>query len=375
MKFIVSSSELLKNLQAIGGVISTNNSLPILDNFLFEVDNDQLTVTVCDLETTMNTTLAVKAEEAGSMAVQARTLMDFLKTLPEQPLTFTINESQSSVEISSSSGKFRMAGYPADEFPKNPELEEDKISVVKMPASVLVDGIQNTLFATAIDEMRPVMSGVYCEFTPEYLRFVATDAHKLVRFTLNDQKADKSSTLILAKKPLNQLKNILMTTSSDVELQFDEKFARFSFDDNVLICRLIDGKYPNYEAVIPKDNHNRLLVDRKAMLNAMRRVSIFSNKTTHQVRIRIEGSELSLTTEDTDFSNEAYERLNCSFNGEDMEIGFNSKFLIEMLSSLDTDEVEFHLNGPNRAGILLPVQKEDSGSDILMLVMPVMFNN
>ncbi|HLV53495.1 MAG TPA: DNA polymerase III subunit beta [Cryomorphaceae bacterium] len=375
MKFIVSSSELLKNLQAIGGVISTNNSLPILDNFLFEVDNDQLTVTVCDLETTMNTTLAVKAEEAGSMAVQARTLMDFLKTLPEQPLTFTINESQSSVEISSSSGKFRMAGYPADEFPKNPELEEDKISVVKMPASVLVDGIQNTLFATAIDEMRPVMSGVYCEFTPEYLRFVATDAHKLVRFTLNDQKADKSSTLILAKKPLNQLKNILMTTSSDVELQFDEKFARFSFDDSVLICRLIDGKYPNYEAVIPKDNHNRLLVDRKALLNAMRRVSIFSNKTTHQVRIRIEGSELSLTTEDTDFSNEAYERLNCSFNGEDMEIGFNSKFLIEMLSSLDTDEVEFHLNGPNRAGILLPVQKEDSGSDILMLVMPVMFNN
>ena len=366
---------MLKNLQAIGGVISTNNSLPILDNFLFEVDNDQLTVTVCDLETTMNTTLAVKAEEAGSMAVQARTLMDFLKTLPEQPLTFTINESQSSVEISSSSGKFRMAGYPADEFPKNPELEEDKISVVKMPASVLVDGIQNTLFATAIDEMRPVMSGVYCEFTPEYLRFVATDAHKLVRFTLNDQKADKSSTLILAKKPLNQLKNILMTTSSDVELQFDEKFARFSFDDSVLICRLIDGKYPNYEAVIPKDNHNRLLVDRKALLNAMRRVSIFSNKTTHQVRIRIEGSELSLTTEDTDFSNEAYERLNCSFNGEDMEIGFNSKFLIEMLSSLDTDEVEFHLNGPNRAGILLPVQKEDSGSDILMLVMPVMFNN
>ena len=375
MKFIVSSSELHKNLQSIGGVLSSNNSLPILDNFLFEVESDRLTVTASDLETTMTSTLSVKAEDSGTMAIQAKLLMEFLKTLPEQPLTFTIDRDSGSVEVSSSSGKFRMAGFPGDEYPKNPELSEDDTTTVTMPSDVLVEAIQNTLFATAVDEMRPVMSGVFCEFSDEYLRFVATDAHKLVRFTRLDQSADNTASLILAKKPLTQLKNILATTTSDVELRFDGKFARFAFDEKVLMCRLIDGKYPNYEAVIPTDNPNKLLVDRKGLLNAMRRVSIFSNKTTHQVRVRIQGSELSLTTEDMDFSNEAYERLNCSFDGEDMEMGFNSRFLIEMLSNLDSEEVEFQLNGPNRAGILVPVQKEETNSDILMLVMPVMYNN
>lgn len=373
MKFIVTGTELLKQLQAIGGVLSANNSLPILDNFLFEVESDLLTVSASDLETTMITKVAVKAEETGSIAVPARTLMDYLKTLPEQPLTFTIDEATRAVEISSSFGKIRMAGYPSDEFPKNPEM--DDVSTVVFPAEILVDAVQHTLFAAAVDDMRPVMSGVYCEFTDEYLRFVATDAHKLVRFTRLDKAADQTASFIIPKKPLGQLKNVLAGTSSDVKVEFSDKHVRFEFDDNVLICRLIDGKYPNYEAVIPKDNPNRMLIERKALLNSMRRVSIFANKTTHQVRLRIQGSELSLSAEDTDFANEAYERLTCSYDGEDMEIGFNSRFLIEMLNNLDTDEVEFQLSGTNRAGILVPVQKEDTKEDLLMLVMPVMLNN
>lgn len=372
MKFIVTGTELLKHLQVIGGVLSTNNSLPILDNFLFEVDSETLTVSASDLETTMITRVPVKAEEKGTMAIPARTLLDYLKTLPEQPLTFTIDEETHAVEISSSFGKIRMAGYPGDEFPKNPEMED--VTKVDIASEVLSDAIQHTLFAASSDDMRPVMSGVFCEFSEEYLRFVATDAHKLVRFTRLDKSAERPASFIIPKKPLNQLKSVLGGTSSDVELEFSDKHLRFSIDDHLVICRLIDGNYPNYEAVIPKDNPNRMLVERKSLLNSLRRVSIFANKTTHQVRLRIQGSELSLSAEDLDFSSEAHERLTCSYDGEDMEIGFNSRFLIEMLNNLDTTEVEFHLSGSNRAGILVPVQKEDSQEDLLMLVMPVMLN-
>ncbi len=372
MKFIITSTDLLKRLQTVSGVLTTNNTLPILDNFLFELDTDRLTISASDLETTMITSVDVKSDEKGAIAVPARLLLDYLKTLPEQPLTFTIDEATLGVEISSSYGKSKLAGFAADEFPKNPEMEDP--SGVTVASEVILEAIQKTIFATGNDDLRPVMSGMFCEFSSDELRFVATDAHKLVRYTRRDAKADNTASFIVPKKPLNLLKSILAATAADINMEFDGKNLKISFEDNILIARLIDGKYPNYEAVIPKDNPNRMLVGRMALLGSVRRVSIFSNKTTHQVRLRISGSELSVSAEDLDFSNEANERLACSYEGDDMEIGFNSRFLIEMLTNLDTEDVELQLSAPNRAGILVPVNTDNKDEDILMLVMPVMLN-
>ncbi len=372
MKFIVTSTELLKHLQTVSGVLASNNTLPILDNFLFEIDKDSLTISASDLETTMITHLSVKAEEKGAIAVPARIVLDYLKTLPEQPLTFTIDEASLGIEISSSYGKSKVAGFSADEFPRNPEM--DDASSVTIPSDVISEAIHKTIFATGNDDLRPVMSGIFCEFSKDGLRFVATDAHKLVRYTRTDSKADKNSTFIIPKKPLNLLKGALGNTASDVQMEFNDTNVKISFDDTVMIARLIDGKYPNYEAVIPKDNPNKMLVERTALLGSIRRVSIFSNKTTHQVRLRIGGSELSVSAEDLDFANEANERLTCSYEGDDMEIGFNSRFLIDMLNNLDTADVQLQLSAPNRAGILVPMGSDNEGEDILMLVMPVMLN-
>lgn len=372
MKFIVTSTDLLKHLQAISGVLASNNTLPILDNFLFELSTDSLTISASDLETTMITKVAVKAQEEGSIAVPARLLLDYLKTLPEQPLTFTIDEKTLGIEISSSYGKSKLAGFSADEFPKNPEMED--ASSVTVPSEVLFEAIQKTIFATGNDDLRPVMSGIFCEFSKDELRFVATDAHKLVRYARTDAKADRTASFIVPKKPLNLLKSILSSTTSNITMDFTGSNLKLSFDDHTVIARLIDGKYPNYEAVIPKDNPNKMLVNRPSLLGSIRRVSIFSNKTTHQVRLRISGNELSISAEDLDFSNEANERLSCSYEGEDMEIGFNSRFLIDMLNNLDTEDVELQLSAPNRAGILVPVNADNASEDILMLVMPVMLN-
>ncbi len=374
MKFIVTGTDLLKHLQTISGVLGSNNTLPILDNFLFEVEKSNLTVSASDLETTMITTLEVKSEETGAIAVPARILMDYLKTLPEQPLTFTIDPESMGIEIASSFGKSRMAGYSADEFPKNPVLEDP--AEISVPAEVLSEGIQKTIFATGNDDLRPVMSGIFFELGTEGIRFVGTDAHKLVRYSRSDVKADRNGTFIFPKKPLNLLKGTLASTDADVKVEFDDTNVRMSFDENTVIARLIDGKYPNYEAVIPKDNPNKMLVSRTALLGSVKRVSIFSNKTTHQVRLRISGTELSVSAEDLDYSNEANERLTCSYEGEDMEIGFNSRFLIEMLSNLQSEDVQLSLSAPNRAGIIMPAGEDGSGDeDVLMLIMPVMLNS
>ncbi len=373
MKFIVSSSALLKQLQGISGVLNSSNTLPILDNFLFEISQTALKVSASDLETTMMTEVALeKSDSEGNIAVPARLLLDTLKTFAEQPLTFTVEEKTMTIEISSDNGKYKLAGQNGDEFPKVPELESP--STVKLPASVLADAISRSLFATGNDELRPVMSGVLFEFSTEGTTFVATDAHKLVRYTRHDAKAEKATSIILPKKPLNLLKGALSSLDSEVEMQYTETNAFFGFGNMQLICRLIDGKYPNYEAVIPKENQNKLTIDRLALLNSIRRVSIFSNKTTHQVRLKIAGSELNISAEDLDFANEANERLTCQYDGEDMEIGFNSRFIVEMLNNLSTDQVNLEMSVPNRAGLLLPGENAEN-EDLLMLVMPVMLNS
>lgn len=373
MKFIVSSSALLKQLQAISGVLNSSNTLPILDNFLFEIKDGQLVVSASDLETTMTTTIELeKSESDGNVAVPAKLLLDTLKTFPDQPLGFSVDTKSWGIEISSDNGKYKLSGQNGEEFPKIPSIENP--STLELDNNALFTAINKTIFATGNDELRPVMSGVFFQLSEEDITFVATDAHKLVRYKRSDVKSEKAASFIMPKKPLNLLKSLSSNGENKVSIQYSDINAYFKVNNVELVCRLIDGKYPNYEAVIPKENPNVMTIDRLSLLASIKRVSIFSNKTTHQVRLKITGSELNISAEDLDFSNEAAERLTCQYAGEDIEIGFNSRFIIEMLNNMDTENVRLEMSAPNRAGLLLPETSEEN-EDILMLVMPVMLNS
>ena len=372
MKFIVSSSRLLKELQTIGGVIQTNNTLPILDNFLFDLNQNSLTVSASDLETTMSVSLEVESDSTGLVAIPARILLDTLKSLPEQPLTFVIDDKLSGVEMSSDYGKYALGCINGEEFPKLPEVEDP--SSVTIPANTLATAIQKTIFATGNDELRPVMSGVFFQFSQTELIFVATDAHKLVRYKRTDMTSDNTAEFIMPKKPLNMLRNSLVS-ADEVKVTYNNTNACFEYDNVLLNCRLIDGRYPNYEAVIPKENPQTLNIERTSFLSSIKRVAIFANKTTHQIRLKLAGNEVTISAEDLDFSNKAHERLACDYQGEDMEIGFNSRFIVEMLSNLESDVVRMELSAPNKAGLLIPGDSTEDGEDLLMLVMPVMLNS
>ncbi|MDO5607037.1 MAG: DNA polymerase III subunit beta [Capnocytophaga sp.] len=372
MKFIVSRSNLLKKLQDINGVINSNNTMPILDNFLFELSNKTLTITATDLETTVKGTLEVESDSEGSIAVQAKLLVESLKNFAEQPLTFITKEG-GTIEMAATNGVYSFSYLSGDEFPKAVELPE--ASSVSVVGHVLATAIQKTIFAVGNDDLRPVMNGIFFEFSPEGLTFVGTDAHKLVKYQRSDYKASESAEFIIPKKPLNLLKGMLAASESEVTIEYNQSNAKFSFEDMEIICRLIDGKYPNYDAVIPKENPNKLTLSRVQFLGSARRVSTFSNKSTHQIRLKIAGADLKVSAEDIDFSNRAEERLTCNFQGDDMEIGFNSRFLIEMLNNLEADEVMLEMSMPNRAGILTPVDGLDEGEQVLMLAMPIMLNN
>lgn len=374
MKFIVSSQTLLRQLQQISGVLNSSNPLPILDNFLFVVDKGMLYVSASDMESTMTMQLQLQeAKQNGKIAIPAKILLETLKTFTEQPLAFMIDDKTKSVEIVADQGKYKLSGFDGDEFPKVPVMDGSRS--LEVPAELLLNAINKTLFATGNDELRPVMSGVFFQLGKDQLTFVATDAHKLVRYSRSDQKAQHEGAFIVPKKPLNLLKNILGGDGETVKVSYTENNAFFEFGSFSLICRLIDGKYPNYEAVIPHDNPNLLTIDRKKFHDSVRRVSIYSNKTTHQVRLKVAGSELQVSAEDLDFSNEANERLKCDYDGEDLEIGFNARFLSEMLGNLDSAEVTLQMSAPNRAGILVPASYDNKDESILMLVMPVMLNN
>jgi len=372
MKFIVSSAALLKELQMIGGIINSSNTLPILDNFLFEINGNTLTLTASDLETTFSTRLNVESETNSTIGLPAKLLLDTLKTFPEQPLTFVKTE-KNTVEISANNGKYALAYVEGDEFPKAAQLTDAKAT--QIPSSVLHTAISSTLFASGNDDLRPVMSGVFFQFSSASLTFVATDAHKLVRYTRTDLKTEETAEFIMPKKPLQLLKGILQGVDEEITIEYNDTNAYFRFGDSNLTCRLIDGKYPNYEAVIPKENPNQMQVNRMSFLNSVRRVSIFSNKTTYQIRLKIAGAELHVSAEDFDYSNSAEERLDCDYQGDDIKIGFNSRFLIEMLNGLECDDVKLSMSLPNRAGLLTPLDHTEEGEDITMLVMPVMLNN
>ncbi|BDC99746.1 DNA polymerase III subunit beta [Persicobacter psychrovividus] len=374
MKFIVSSSSLLKQLSKIHGVVTTNPVVPILENFLFEIDGEsgKLTVTASDLQSSMITEIEVNAQESGSIAIPAKILLDTLKNLPEQPVTISVDEETSGIEISSENGLYKLTGENPTDFPRTSSVEGGQS--IELSGEVMSRAINNTLFAAGTDDLRPAMTGVYMNLNAENITFVATDGHRLVRYRRSDIEGASEASIILPRKALNLLKSTLPTDETPVTIEFNDANAFFSFNNLRLICRLIDERFPDYENVIPLDNHNEMTINRAQFLSTLKRLAIYANKTTNQVRLSIKGNDLAVHAEDLDFSNEANETLACQHSGEDIDIGFNAKFLIEMLNNVNATEVTFQFSQPNRAGLIVPTD-QDENEDLLMLVMPVMLNN
>lgn len=370
MKFIASSSSLLKHLQQISGVISSTSVLPILDNFLFDIEDRRLNIIATDLETVMRVQMEVESNDNGKVCIPAKILIDTLKNLPDQPLTFDIDE-QYAIEITSDTGKYKVLGENPDNFPKEPEAEAT--NTFTMNSTSLVTAINNTLFAASNDDLRPAMTGVLFDMTTDALQFVATDAHRLVKYVRSDVKCPDDTSIIVPKKPLHLVRNIFPNDDSTLELSYNDKHLFVSKDATRLVCRLIDARFPDYRVVIPADNPFTLVVNRSDFQNALRRLMVFSNKSTNQVVLTITGNELALASQDIDLSFEGNERMSCQFDGEDMQIAFNAKFLVEMLNVTDTDEVKISLSTPTRPGILKPSEIGED-EDILMLVMPLMIN-
>ncbi len=372
MKFIVSSGELQKALQTVSGVISTSQSRPILENYLFNLDKNNLKITASDGETTLITSLEVKSEDEGKFAVPAKIFQDFVKTYGEQPLTLSVKDNAegtgSVLEIFDEKDSFSVALDNAEDYPEIPEF--DAANSVKVAADVLSEALTNTLFATSNDSLRPVMTGVLFQFKEDETNFVSTDSHRLVVYKRKDIIAEPME-FIMPKKPLSIFKNILSNSNDEVTIEFNENMAKFTFGNNIWICRLIDGKYPNYSAVIPKENPNVLTINRTLLLSSIRRASIMSNKSTNQVRFKLSGNVLHLHAEDTEFANKADMQIPCDYNGDDINIGFSSKFLSEMLSVLGSEDITLKMSQPNRPGIIEPVDGLDAEESILMLSMPV----
>jgi DNA polymerase-3 subunit beta len=375
MKFVVSSTELLSHLSAISKVINSKNTLPILDNYLFLLEDKLLTITASDLESTLITSLELENTNGnGAIAVPAKLMNETLKEFPEQPLTFQIDPETFAIEIFSQNGKFSIVGQNGEDFPQQPILNEAVASTINVNHSVLLSGINKTLFATADDELRPVMNGIFIELTTEDMKFVASDAHKLVRYKRFDAKAEKDASFILPKKPAALLKSLLPKEEFDVKLEFDEKNAFFTLSNFKLICRLVEGNYPSYNSVIPQNNPNKLIIDRVEFYNTVRRVSVFSNQASNLIRLKLTENQLVVSAQDIDFSISAVERLSCQYEGDDMEIGFKSTFLQEILSNLSATDVKVELSDPTRAGLLLPSETENEDENVLMLLMPMMIN-
>ncbi|SFH82584.1 DNA polymerase III subunit beta [Halpernia frigidisoli] len=373
MKFIVSSGELQKALQIVSGVISTSQSRPILENFLFDLKENTLKLTASDGETTLITSLEVKSDDEGKFAVPAKIFQDFVKTYGEQPLTLSVKESEdgngSLLEILDEKDNFAVALDNAEDYPDIPEFESSQS--ITMPSGILSEALANTLFATSNDSLRPVMTGVLFQFKEDETNFVSTDSHRLVVYKREDLVNAEPMEFIMPKKPLSIFKNILANSNEDVAIDFNENMAKFTFGNNIWICRLIDGKYPNYTAVIPKENPNVLTINRGLLLSAIRRASIMSNKSTNQIRFKLSGNILHLHAEDTEYANKADMQIPCDYNGEDINIGFSSKFLTEMLSVLNSDDITMKMSQPNRPGIIEPVDGLEDNEHILMLSMPV----
>jgi DNA polymerase-3 subunit beta len=372
MRFSISSAELKEQLQIISGAIGSNPVLPILEDFLFQIDEDKLTIIATDLETFIASEISVHTEISGSVAIPAKILLDTLKQLPTQPITFSVDMGSFAVKITSAFGQYELAGEDGNDYPKLPE--PDATDNIEIPAVLLLEGINKTIFATSTDDLRPAMTGVFLQLDDKGVTFVSTDAHKLVKYTFTELSPNSHTSLILPKKALNLLKNALSDVSGSVKISYSRSNAFFYFENQTMVCRLIDARYPEYNAVIPKDSPNVMSVVRQDLLNSMKRIANYANKTTNQVKLHISEKGLTIEAEDLDFSNKAREQMPCYYIGEPMIIGFNAKFLIEMLSVIGGDNVKLFLSTPNRAGILR-MEEETAGEDLLMLVMPVILNS
>jgi DNA polymerase-3 subunit beta len=375
MKFVVSSTELLGHLQAISRVISSKNTLPILDNFLFNLSGNDLEITASDLESTLITRIKLENTQGeGMIALPARILLDTLKEFSSQPLTFDINMDTLAVVISSENGKFNVVGQNGIDFPALPAIKKEKQFSFTINADVMLAGINRTLFATADDELRPVMGGIFIEAATDKITFVASDAHKLVRYQRTDAHADDNASFILPKKPASLLKNILPREEGPFTVEFDDKNAFFNLNDYKVVCRLVEGNYPNYNSVIPKNNPRKITIDRVEFYNTLKRVSVFSNQASNLVKLQLKGNQVNVSAQDIDFSISAYERIKCQYDGEEIEIGFKSVFLLEILANISSQDVMIELADPTRAGLFLPADTENEAEDLLMLLMPMMIN-
>lgn len=374
MIFNVSSTSLFSHLQAISRVINSKNALPVLDCFLFQLQDGKLNITASDSETTMVTSVKVNDSDTnGSFAVVAKTILDALKELPEQPLTFQVNPDTYEISVKYLNGKYNLMGQNADEYPQSAELSSDAVRL-DISSQILLDGINRTFFATADDELRPVMNGVYFDITTDDITIVASDGHKLVRCKTLAARGNERAAFILPKKPASLLRNLLAKEHGEIGVEFDQRNAVFTLDNHRMVCRLIEGRYPNYNSVIPQNNPYKVTVDRQQLLGALRRVSIFSSQGSSLIKLRLQESQIVISAQDIDFSTSAEETLVCQYVGEPMSIGFKSSFLIEILNNITADEVIIELADPSRAGVILPIV-QDENEDLLMLLMPMMLND
>lgn len=375
MKFIASSATMLNHLQAISRVINSKSTLPILDCFKLELKGNRLTLTAADSETRLETWIDVNsAEGEGSLAINAKNLLDPLRELPDQPLTFDINDETLEVFIYYHNGKYNFVGLKGDEYPEPKPLKEDTAMSLTIEADMLASGINRTVFATADDELRPVMNGIYFDITADDLTFVASDGHKLVRVTTTEAKGEGRSSFILPKKPANLLKSLLPKETGIVTINFDENNAYITMSAYKMICRFVEGRYPNYNSVIPQNNTNTVTLDRLTLLNALKRVSVFSNPSIGLVKLQLSEEKIVITAQDIDFLTAAEETIICSYSGNVMNIGFKAAFLIEILDNIPSADIRIELSDPSRAGLILPVEQEEN-EDMLTLLMPMMLND
>ena len=374
MKFNVSSSKLFSQLQAVSRVINSKNALPILDDVLFELAGNELKLTASDGETTVRTAIEVEgAEGGGKVASAAKLLLETLREFSEQPLAFTIDENNFAVNMVSQNGTYSFVGVNGNEYPEMPQDEVDA-QVLTLPATTLQSAIEKTIFCTADDPLRPVMNGIYFDILEDNLTLVATDAHRLVRYSNTSVKPGIVSNFILPKKPAALLKNLLAKEEAEVKVTFGQKNARFEFDKTIVLCRRIEGRFPNYNAVIPQSNQNVVTVDRQTMVNACKRVAVFANNGTAQLRLALSENQIKISAQDIDFSTSAEEMIQCDYQGTAMAIGFKAPFLIDLLSTVGTTDVQLKLADPARAGLILPVGEEGE-EDVLMLLMPMLLND
>lgn len=374
MRFSISSSALSSRLTTLAKVVNSKNSLPILDSFLFEVHNGELTITASDSENVMRTTLALDScDGEGNFAVNNHTILDAVKELAEQPLAIDINYDEWKMYVTYQNGSYNFPVQNADEFPRAQAVSEGATTIVTN-ASILNDNITRSIFATAQDELRPVMNGIYFDLTADSLAIVASDGHKLVRNRNYSIKNDNAASFILPKKPANLLRTVLAKDENEVVVKFDERSAEISFADGVLTCRLIEGRYPNYNSVIPQDNPNKLTVDRKGLVGALRRVLPFASDSSQLIRFHVENGNLEVSAEDIDFSTSAKESVACDYDGQSMSIGFKGSSMVEILNNLESERVIVELADPSRAGVVVP-EEQPENEEVLMLIMPMLLND